>query len=279
MRFQGVLWRRLFPAPAAQVNSTLARWASGSQIHRESSTSMTKRKKLPPVIQTKVLVASGRRCCLCFGLNGDSSIKRGQIAHLNHNPNNDSLDNLAYLCLLHHDQYDSKTSQSKSLTIQEVKLYRDNLYQKIAKMAAKANTQGETATREETGSLYLLPRIHSGKELVSVAGNALIYKFDNDEPETEEEMELIRTFFDNVVDFCEDIGRSGAGEAVSTAFWFNSIIEELEQKGFRVFGQREGHTAIVTVIRAENPTIVDVNEVLKTLETIESSDQELEILN
>lgn len=230
---------------------------------------MTKRKQLPPDIQTKVLVDSGRRCCVCFGLNGDLSIKRGQIAHLDHDPNNNSLDNLVFLCLPHHDQYDSRTSQSKGFTIKEVKLYRDELYQRTE----QAKTQREIVTQEKA-SYRLLHRIQSGKELVSVAGNALIYRFDNDEPETEEEMMLIRNFFSNVVDLCEDIGRSGsgAGEAVSTAFWFNSIIEELKKQGYKVFGQREGDEAIVTVIRAENPAI----QVMKTEKSTESSDQKSE---
>ena len=87
-------------------------------------------------------------------------------------------------------------------------------------------------------------------------------------------MELIRTFFDNVVDFCDDLGRVGAGEAVSTAFWFNSIIEEFEERGFRVFGQREKYEAVIIVRRADNQAVIDASEVLKMLESVEISDQE-----
>jgi hypothetical protein len=54
--------------------------------------------------------------------------KKGQIAHLDQNPANFKLDNLAWLCLEHHDEYDSTTSQSKGLTIREVKRYRNDLY-------------------------------------------------------------------------------------------------------------------------------------------------------
>jgi hypothetical protein len=68
-----------------------------------------------------------RRCCVCFGLNADRREKKGQVAHLDGDPSNNSLDNLAFLCLEHHDQYDSRTSQSKGLTIDEVKKYRDEL--------------------------------------------------------------------------------------------------------------------------------------------------------
>jgi hypothetical protein len=76
----------------------------------------------------EVLLKSKRRCCLCFGLKDDDGEKKGQIAHLDRNPANDSSDNLAFLCFDHHDQYDSKTRQSKSLQIGEVKAYREKLY-------------------------------------------------------------------------------------------------------------------------------------------------------
>lgn len=55
-------------------------------------------------------------------------MKSGQIAHLDGDSSNNTSDNLAFLCLVHHDQYDSKTNQSKNLTITEVKTYRAGLY-------------------------------------------------------------------------------------------------------------------------------------------------------
>ncbi len=93
---------------------------------------MAKRKRIPKETQTQLLVQSRRRCCLCFGLNQDLAEKRGQIAHLDGDSSNNQLDNLAYLCIPHHDQYDSRTSQSKGLTVDEVKAYREQLYKALA---------------------------------------------------------------------------------------------------------------------------------------------------
>lgn len=95
---------------------------------------MTKRIATPKETETRILVDSGRRCCLCVGLVGDLSEKRGQIVHLDHDPSNTEYDNLAYLCLPHHDQYDSKTSQSKGLTISEAKHYRSLLYSVVVEL-------------------------------------------------------------------------------------------------------------------------------------------------
>jgi len=62
------------------------------------------------------------------------------MAHLDRNPANSTVENLAFLCLEHHDQYDTRTSQSKSLTIQEVKSYRADLYKAMEAFRAMEDT-------------------------------------------------------------------------------------------------------------------------------------------
>lgn len=89
------------------------------------------RKPISPSSQASVLLQSRRRCCICFGLNRDTSIRQGQIAHLDGNASNSAEDNLAFLCFDHHDQYDSTTRQSKNLTPLEVKHFRSELYAAI----------------------------------------------------------------------------------------------------------------------------------------------------
>jgi len=78
-----------------------------------------------------VLVLSRRRCCVCFALNRDTTLKRGQIAHLNHNSGNSDLGNLVYLCLEHHNEYDSRTSQAKGLTLNELRQFRIELHEAL----------------------------------------------------------------------------------------------------------------------------------------------------
>lgn len=94
---------------------------------------MVKRKKIPSKVESEVLVKSARRCCLCYGLNGDFAQKNGQIAHIDHSRSNYRLDKLVFLCLEHHEAYDSKTSQSKGIIKQEILFYRDLLYTDVAK--------------------------------------------------------------------------------------------------------------------------------------------------
>lgn len=90
------------------------------------------RKPIPDEVVTSILLSSRRRCCLCFGLSRDLSLKAGQIAHLDQNNQNDKEDNLVFLCLQHHDEFDSRTSQRKGLTKGEVKAYRTELYEQLS---------------------------------------------------------------------------------------------------------------------------------------------------
>jgi hypothetical protein len=85
------------------------------------------RKSIPKQTETAVLIKSRRRCSICFGLDRDTRLKAGQIAHLDRDNQNTDEDNLCFLCFEHHDQYDSKSSQRKNLTKDEVKAFRAEL--------------------------------------------------------------------------------------------------------------------------------------------------------
>jgi len=94
-------------------------------------------------VQAAVLVQSRRRCCICFGLNRDTSLKVGQIAHIDGDASNSSPENLGFLCFEHHDRLDSKTSQSKNLTVAEVKAYREELHRAVQLAFGKEVAFGE----------------------------------------------------------------------------------------------------------------------------------------
>ena len=92
---------------------------------------MPRRKSVPSKIATKILLQCRRRCCLCFYLHGDGDVKEGQIAHIDGDPANNKESNLVFLCLNHHNEYDTRPSQSKRITAVEVGHYRDELLSAI----------------------------------------------------------------------------------------------------------------------------------------------------
>lgn len=89
---------------------------------------MSERRRVPKSVETAVLMASRRRCCLCVFLDDRDEVRKGHVAHLNRDSSNSRFENLVYLCFEHHDEYDSRTSQSKGFRPDEVQAYRDQLY-------------------------------------------------------------------------------------------------------------------------------------------------------
>lgn len=85
------------------------------------------RKPFPKSVETEILRSSLRRCAFCFALHGDTREKAGQIAHIDRDPSNVSLENGAFLCLRHHDKYDSWSRQTKGYTIGELRTYLKRL--------------------------------------------------------------------------------------------------------------------------------------------------------
>jgi hypothetical protein len=106
---------------------------------------------------------------LCFGLKADLKVKAGQIAHLDHNPSNNNLDNLAWLCLFHHDEYDSIHRQAKGITLEEAKLYRVKLYSKLSVLLPEdAGDKKAPSDRIESDRvLEILDRYSQAAEVVT----------------------------------------------------------------------------------------------------------------
>lgn len=66
---------------------------------------------------------------------------KGQIAHLDHDNEHSDFENLAWLCLNHHDEYDGRTSVSKGLKESEVREYRDLLYKELDRDARRPSVE------------------------------------------------------------------------------------------------------------------------------------------
>jgi hypothetical protein len=111
---------------------------------------------------------------LCFHLSGDLAEKRGQIAHLDGDPNNNAEDNLVFMCLDHHSLYDSKTSQHKNYSRSEIKRARVRLYRVISKQLHLRSEGGTLDAPLSSGSVSkgtrpLAPDLPSSRPCVTPA--------------------------------------------------------------------------------------------------------------
>ena len=119
---------------------------------------MSSRAKIPKEIQREILIRSRRRCCLCYGLDGNFDERIGQIAHIDQNPSNNNIENLVWLCFDHHSLYDSTTSQHKNYQSDELKDYRNGLYRAISTSSLLGSESfGEYITTERSSNVITLP--------------------------------------------------------------------------------------------------------------------------
>ncbi len=129
---------------------------------------MTSRPKLPVPIEEQVLTACRRRCALCFGLTRDTTIKKGQIAHVDGDRENNVLANLVFLCLPHHEEFDSRSRQAKGITPAEVRRYRTELQTAITTDWDKPTTFTVAPVKDLRDALsghYVLETTQSAAEL------------------------------------------------------------------------------------------------------------------
>ncbi len=85
------------------------------------------RKRIDPTDEATLLISCRRRCCLCALYKSDFSRKKGQIAHIDGDRTNAAIANLAFLCFECHDEFDSRSSQSKNFTPKELRLCKQRL--------------------------------------------------------------------------------------------------------------------------------------------------------
>lgn len=136
------------------------------------------RKAVPTKVETEVLSKSRRRCALCYGINRFQEAVTGQIAHIDRNSSNSSFDNLVFLCLEHHDKYDSTSRQSKNYTQNELKKYRDELYSDLEKSLSVPSNFFTSATYdndEYSGKfLHTTENRESTIEIKHISGNKYV---------------------------------------------------------------------------------------------------------
>jgi len=161
------------------------------------------RKSVPLLTVADILIQTRRRCCLCYFLNGDKSQKRVQIAHIDRKRNNPAPENLVPLCLDHHDEYDSSTSQSKGITVEELRRYKEMLI----KSFEGRSIEGEMAiVAEERKIPKLGTDLFYGYGILFSQVSRLLFKHDpvqinfgvNDDEYDAEAHDIIARLQDNV---------------------------------------------------------------------------------
>lgn len=169
----------------------------------------------------------------------------------------DAYPNLILLCKIHHKLVDDQPSTYTADVLRAQKCKHEQWVRETLHDASSTNAR-----------IHIAPRIHTGKEALSIVLNAEAFDFDYDEPANDEEMELIRWLLQNLHDW-GDLGFTvESGDRVKAGFELTQYIRNLEDAGFHLFGTVENrkwgvadHTvdlcvAVVRIVRQSDSETV-----------------------
>ncbi len=160
-----------------------------------------------------------------------SSKSNGPRHIANYEKGYDNYENLILLCKNHHKAIDDLSETYTIELLIAVKKNHENWFKTVidnAKNPGKKNIP------------VILKRLKSGKEIVDIVREAHGYQFDYDEFKTKEEADFVSTTLQNIQDFGEfsSLTDFEIGRQIEMGFDLNNEIEELESRGFYLFGKR-----------------------------------------
>lgn len=187
----------------------------------------------------------------------------------------DEPDNLILLCRVHHKMVDDQHENYTIEVLQKLKMDHERW---VATTLTEEKQLPTVRVRPIKGNVPThLVRLTSGREIMTVVGGAFAFSFEHDEPRSDMEVETLGSFLQEAQDYGDMSSDLEAGERVSTGFRMSTLLRELEQVGFVVFGGREIRrleggvgspspfpVAILRVVRATSPEIIKVDRVGST---------------
>ncbi|OWK45158.1 transposase [Fimbriiglobus ruber] len=172
----------------------------------------------------------------------------------------DEYNNLILLCKVHHKKVDDQPETYPIEKLREMKAAHERW---VKERLSNKSTQGQP-------QFIQLYQIKTGKDIANIIGDAHVFSFDHDEQNTEEEVELVAGFLQNLQDWGETWSEMDSGQHVKARFMLTDEIKGIEAAGLLVFGLREvrkmklktnntafdWEVATIAVVHPTNPGII-----------------------
>lgn len=147
----------------------------------------------------------------------------------------DSHENLILLCRTHHKMVDDQVATyTKDILLQ----MKTNHLKWVSERLGEKKEVRKVKVRRTQKEIPAY-RLTSGNAVLQIVSGAMGYDFGHDNLLTNDEVELVSDFFQNLQDW-GDIGDTfEAGDRVRVAFNLNNTLSTIEERGFCIFGARE----------------------------------------
>ncbi len=169
-------------------------------------------------------------------------------------------DNLILLCKIHHKLIDD---QPNTYTAE---------YLRALKSRHEAWVSSELQPRKQEANSHIALRVDNGTDILRIVSQAYGYDFQHDELKTEEEVEAVGSFLQDLQDYDDILSEIGGAERVKASFAVSQQMKELDQLGFAVFigtyiakyrvsdGMMDFPIVSIRVARKTNPAIQTISE-------------------
>jgi hypothetical protein len=182
----------------------------------------------------------------------------------------DEATNLILLCGVHHKMVDDQVGRYTASELHRIKREHE------ARMAHQSTDFRDLTPPQVRpvagGRPAILVRLKTGRDVMTVVGGALGFAFDHDDGLSPDETDIVAGFLQEMQDWGDLHSELDAGDRVRAAGRVESLLTDLDDEGFVVFGGREvrelvggGHPpepfpiAILQVKRATSPDIVHLD--------------------
>ncbi|MDL2303559.1 HNH endonuclease [Dysgonomonas sp. OttesenSCG-928-D17] len=236
---------------------------------------------------------SGNRCAMCRTElvaernEYDRNLNIGDECHIiSERPNGprhkkdyekdfDDYDNLILLCKNHHKTVDELW---ETYTVDLLKTFKANHEKWIRTVIDRAKD------KVKANSPKFLLRLTTGKQIVDIIREVHAYQFDHCDFTNQEEADFVSGFLQNIQDWGEvsGFGDFEIGRQIQLGYELNKDIEELEKRGFYLFGERRSSRmtnankddlgvwdiATLIVLRQDNPAIINAEKLAVQIKPI-----------
>ena len=149
----------------------------------------------------------------------------------------DAIENIILLCATHHKMVDD---QPETYTADVLRSIKSNHEKWVKSKYAEEEVEKPIRIRRIKNNIpQFLARITSGKDLTAMCANTMGHTFDHDDGLSEEEVELVGGFVQEVSDWIDLYADLEPIERMRTLQSMQELINDLERHGFFVFAATE----------------------------------------
>ncbi|UIR57871.1 HNH endonuclease [Sphingobacterium sp. SRCM116780] len=209
---------------------------------------------------------SGNRCAVCkvelitkkttlneFNIGEECHIISSKPNGPRHIPDlkeYDIYENLLLLCRNHHKEIDEFTDTYTEELLRYVKTSHENWIKNTISKAVE-DTENEYKPK-------FIMRILSGKELLNIVNEAHAYNTDYDDIKDHEEAQYIGSIIQTFIDYGDISGMVEAYDKIQMGYDLQKLLDELEEKGYYVFGERNPEAILPHISKTDKWTVATI---------------------